>query len=245
MGNNKGKYIHICNIGRNGVTGVIAKEKLPQNVERFWKFICPPDPKKKGRFGRWLMVQIKTHKTILDQHEMDFALDVQDNKKWRDFKRWSELETHLVFNRAVPEAIAAAKRVFKKWCENDPQARFDGMSAKDVANLRKATRQVWSWSLPRKICIERSIDLDGFYKCEGCRDRVPRVHVDHIVPVGHLDGGYFERLYVTADGLQALCQKCHSAKTKAERKRKPRKFKKVTRSKDDSKREFYKIPDFY
>lgn len=47
--------------------------------------------------------------------ESDFAEDVMSDSKFRNFKKWSDLETYLVFHGACREAIKAAKNLFQKW----------------------------------------------------------------------------------------------------------------------------------
>lgn len=93
----------------------------------------------------------------------------------------------------------------------------DGLSAKDVEKIRKAIRKVWSWSFPRKLCINRATGKDGFARCEQCKRKVPKIHADHIARVGDVDGGFIARLFCPSKGLQALCTSCHGKKTKAER----------------------------
>lgn len=104
--------------------------------------------------------------------------------------------------------------------------RIDGLGPKDIARLRSAIRKVWHWSYPKKLCTQRALDKKGFPFCEKCKKKSPKVFIDHIIQVGDLDAGYFERLFVSSKGLQALCRECHNAKTKAER-------------------NFDAIPDFY
>ena len=64
---------------------------------------------------------------------------------------------------------------------------------------------------------------DGFPRCENlaCPSAgaaVPKVFVDHIDPVGEVGGpSYIQRMFIPSVRLQALCKKCHDAKTKAER----------------------------
>ncbi len=66
------------------------------------------------------------------------------------------------------------------------------------------------------------------YKCAKCKKQfvAKDVQVDHKEPVVDPAVGfvswdtYIERLYCTVDNLQVLCRACHSAKTKAERKKK-------------------------
>lgn len=62
------------------------------------------------------------------------------------------------------------------------------------------------------------------YLCNSCKKWFPAtsVNVDHIIPVGALNGyndlsGFVERLFVEVEGLQVLCDYCHNAKTMEER----------------------------
>ena len=102
-------------------------------------------------------------------------------------------------------------------------AKVDGeLSAKDIKNIRAAIRQVWSWSYSRRLCIARATDKAGFARCEG-KDhpgkRVPKVFADHIETMGHpLAPDYIKRMWCHSSKLQALCDKCHRAKTNAENK---------------------------
>ena len=59
------------------------------------------------------------------------------------------------------------------------------------------------------------------YQCNICKNYFSdkRVAVDHIIPVGGLKrfediAGVAERLFVEIDGLQLLCNDCHTVKTK-------------------------------
>jgi len=94
---------------------------------------------------------------------------------------------------------------------------IDGISEKDIAKLRAAIRKVWMWSYPRRLAKNRCLNKNGFFVCENCDRITPTIHIDHIIPVGDLDEGYFLRLYCPSNQLQALCKKCHNAKTKMER----------------------------
>ncbi len=94
---------------------------------------------------------------------------------------------------------------------------IDGLNPKDIKNLRSAIRKVWHWSVPRKLCIKRATDKDGFGICEKCKKRVPKIFADHITNVGELDGGYIERMFRPSKFLQALCKKCHQLKTNEEK----------------------------
>lgn len=62
------------------------------------------------------------------------------------------------------------------------------------------------------------------YRCNSCANEFPlkQIKADHIIPVvgpeGFVDWNTFiARLYVEADGFQAVCEGCHNAKTKQER----------------------------
>jgi hypothetical protein len=185
-----------------------------------WKERNLPEAAKKKNwvFKKWMDKQRKKG-FFPDGPNLDFVEDALRDNNFIEPKNWDDLKTYLEKCNAIPAAVKAAKRVFNIWQENDPKARVDGMGAKDIANLRRVTRQVWSWSYPKKLCIERATQADGFVHCNKCKKKVPKIFVDHIVPVGDLDGGYFERLYCSSKGLQALCKPCHDSKTRSERKK--------------------------
>lgn len=93
----------------------------------------------------------------------------------------------------------------------------DCLNSDDAKKIQKALRQVWSWSYSRRLVLKRC-DLGGGYaRCEGCRKKVPKVHVDHIRAVGTFDGeGYIGRLFVSSSKMQGLCATCHKVKTRAD-----------------------------
>ena len=93
----------------------------------------------------------------------------------------------------------------------------DGLSPKDIEKIRRAIRQVWSWSYPRRLCLKRALQADGFSVCELCKKTVPKVYADHLENVGDVDAGFIERLFCPSNQLQAICKKCHDVKTRAER----------------------------
>lgn len=95
--------------------------------------------------------------------------------------------------------------------------KVDGLSPDDIKKIRSAIRQVWSWSTPKRLCLVRTQHADGFSRCELCKEKTPKVFVDHIVPVGDVDAGFIERLFCSSLGLQGLCKACHEAKTREER----------------------------
>ena len=93
----------------------------------------------------------------------------------------------------------------------------DGLSPKDIARIRSAIRKVWLWSLPRKLCIRRCTDEQGFLRCEQCKERVPKLQVDHRIPVGDVDSGFISRLFCPSSGLTGLCAQCHRERTALQR----------------------------
>ena len=133
-------------------------------------------------------------------------------KPVNNYTSWDQLHCHLLRMNACKEAMVAAKEVWNDFIEQNPQP-VDGISPKDIAAIQKALRQVWSWSHPRKLCLARALNSDGFSVCEKCKKIAPKVFADHITPVGIFDAGYIERLFCPSFKLQALCKKCHDAKT--------------------------------
>lgn len=97
--------------------------------------------------------------------------------------------------------------------------RVDGLSPKNLAQISSACRRVWAWSTPRRMCVARSTDSEGYLFCEKCKQRTPKHHIDHIIPVGSpLSDGFVKRLFVSSSGLQALCKQCHKIKSKEDQK---------------------------
>jgi len=111
------------------------------------------------------------------------------------------------------------------------EQRTDGLSAGDVEKIRKAIRQVWMWSWPRRLVIKRCLTKDGFSKCEQCGKKCPKVAVDHIERVGLVDAGFIERLFCPSSKLQGLCKDCHRLKTNEENREK-RAREKITKTED-------------
>lgn len=108
----------------------------------------------------------------------------------------------------------------KKEAKKSPKIaskKVDGLSPKDVQKIRSAIRQIWHRSYPRKLCVNRAIRKNGFSYCEQCEKKVPKVYIDHKINVGDVDAGFIIRLFCPSKDLQALCKKCHDAKTKLER----------------------------
>lgn len=99
--------------------------------------------------------------------------------------------------------------------------------------IRSALRQKSRWWKPITQCKQASRRAykgpnkrQKFeHQCALCLNYFPanRVNVDHIIPVGTLKcaddlPGFVERLFCEADNLQVLCDKCHDAKTKFDKK---------------------------
>lgn len=108
--------------------------------------------------------------------------------------------------------------------------KVDGLGPREIARIRSAIREVWQRSsLARKLVVDRCLNFDasGFSTCEGCKAVCAKVLVDHITPVGEVDGGFIARLFCSSKQLQGLCKRCHDAKTKAERAAQRAKLKKT------------------
>jgi hypothetical protein len=126
--------------------------------------------------------------------------------------------TRLETTLGAASLIFRKSKMAKRKAKPKPQ-KIDGLSPGDVEKIRKAIRQVWSWSYPRKLCIARCTGEDGFPQCEQCKERCPKIFVDHITRVGCVDAGFIERMFTPSMNLQGLCKRCHDAKTRLERKR--------------------------
>jgi hypothetical protein len=97
-------------------------------------------------------------------------------------------------------------------------AKTDGFGVAEKKAIRSAIRLVWQRSRARKLALERATDADGFFRCEPCGTRVPKVHVDHRECVGEVEApGYIERMFTPSVNLEVQCVECHRAKTRAER----------------------------
>lgn len=110
------------------------------------------------------------------------------------------------------------------------QARFKSFI---VSQLRAATQR---WG-PKQSCIKNARVSRGVYLCQGCgkegpatlpppegnKRRIKNIVADHINPIVDPAIGFttyddwITRCFVELDGYQALCHKCHTAKTADER----------------------------
>ena len=114
------------------------------------------------------------------------------------------------------------------------EEKIDGLNPKDIQNIRKALRPVWSWSYPRKLCIKRAMSENDIGKCEHCKAMVGKLYADHKQVMGDvLAPDYIKRMWTPSKNLQALCANCHRKKTQQERKEAAK------ASKDDE------TPDFF
>lgn len=93
----------------------------------------------------------------------------------------------------------------------------DGLGPRELEKISSALRQVWYRCHARKLSIKRCTDTDGFTVCELCKERTPKLKIDHIIPVGSIKNeGCILRLFCPSSGLQGLCHTCHKKKTKLE-----------------------------
>ena len=99
--------------------------------------------------------------------------------------------------------------------------------------LRSALRAAWSKWPPKYECLKRAKRpsqsenkrLKHEFQCNHCKGWFAQknVAVDHITPVGTLRtyddlAGFVQRLFVSVEALQVLCDACHHVKTQRERK---------------------------
>jgi len=114
-----------------------------------------------------------------------------------------------------------------------------GFKALIVSGLRDKSR----WWKPKQQCIRNARVSKGLYRCECCKEtvkgsvwgvyksgkkegkkrKIVNILADHIDPVvdpavGFINWDtYIERMFIELSGYQALCGKCHDAKSKGER----------------------------
>lgn len=93
----------------------------------------------------------------------------------------------------------------------------DGLGPYEIAKIRSAVRMVWHRSMARRLVVRRCTDEDKYLFCETCLKKTPILKIDHIVPAGKVDAGYIDRMFCSSVGLQGMCVKCHTAKTRLER----------------------------
>ncbi len=114
------------------------------------------------------------------------------------------------------EKVQASRISSKK--AKKKNAPTDGFGPKEIADVRKAIRLVWSRSFSRRLVVQRCTGEKGFLFCERCGERTPKIEVNHIETVGDLDDGFLRRLFCSSYEMEGLCKSCHSEVTKEERK---------------------------
>lgn len=121
--------------------------------------------------------------------------------------------------RSQKRLLFGGQNMTKKGKKVKPK-KIDGFSPDDARKIRTALRQVWSWSHPRRLVIKRCL-IEGteYSRCEGCKQKCAKIHVDHLQNVGEVDEGFIKRLFVSSAQMQGLCSECHREKTNAERTR--------------------------
>lgn len=98
--------------------------------------------------------------------------------------------------------------------------KTDGLGPVEIAKIRAAIRQVWQRCEARRLVVKRCALPGGYARCEGCGEKVPKVYIDHIDPVGDVGWGFIERLFCPSHRLMGLCLECHRVKTNTERRTK-------------------------
>lgn len=102
--------------------------------------------------------------------------------------------------------------------KKEKEPRVDGLGPRERKQIHSAVRLVWSRSHARRLAILRATDAQGFTRCEVCRKRSPKVHVDHPDPVGAVDGpDYIKKMFQPSRFYKVLCPPCHRLKTKEDR----------------------------
>lgn len=111
-----------------------------------------------------------------------------------------------------PSLYPSRKETMKK-----KSPKTDGLGPLEISKIRSALRLVWQRSFARSLVVKRCTGKDGYTYCEKCRERCPKLKVDHIERCGDvLEPGYVLRLMVPSQKLQGLCKECHDLKTKLE-----------------------------
>lgn len=91
---------------------IITQSKRPIRPETTQKMTV--NRGKEISFKKYLEMGV-ARGTFGDTPERDFACDAMADKKFRDFTDWEYLEAYLLFNGAIPAAVAAAKKLFRQW----------------------------------------------------------------------------------------------------------------------------------
>lgn len=97
--------------------------------------------------------------------------------------------------------------------------------------IRSALRKVWAGSEMRRDALAKARIRRGVYVCARCGGEFGRneISVDHVTALGPSPGSrnddgtatwdaLVERMFCDADELRVLCNECHGARTKQQRK---------------------------
>jgi hypothetical protein len=166
-----------------------------------------------GAFLKWAKRNYRKH-SYWERHFVEDALS--DKKFPQKVKSWAELKNYLEsVPGVVDNALTAAESLINKW----PDSQVDGLGPRDVKRILTSLRKVWGWNYARRLVIERCTDAKGFGRCESCRKRVPKIFVDHKRAIGTFrPRTIIERMFLSSEKLQGLCNKCHRVKTKRDMK---------------------------
>lgn len=115
----------------------------------------------------------------------------------------------------LDKEVTVAKKKSKSKISSE--LKVDGFGPKEKANVRKAIRLVWTRSHAKQLVVKRCTGADGFLYCEHCKERAPKIEVNHKVTVGDVDDGFLKRLFVPSTEMEGLCKKCHAPITNKER----------------------------
>jgi hypothetical protein len=127
----------------------------------------------------------------------------------------ADFKTLKAFNKARDRQVKLNE---KRIAERDESKRLDLATPNedDIKKIKKALRQVWSWSHSRRLVTKRCDLGEGYSRCEKCKKKCPKIFIDHIEPVGTFDKNYIDRLFVPSKRMQGLCVNCHKSKTKTD-----------------------------
>lgn len=90
----------------------------------------------------------------------------------------------------------------------------DGLGPKERKRLASVIREVWYQCHARKLAIKRCMDKEGFSVCSKCKQRTPRIQIDHLVAAGAVDSnGHIKRMFCSSMCLRGLCPECHTIVT--------------------------------
>ena len=112
----------------------------------------------------------------------------------------------------MAKAAKKTKRILKarEFCNGTKtQAEF-------FSGFRSYLRRLWMWSCPERKKALAKIKTGKKYYCHICQKLhiKKNIEINHIEPVGSLKTFadievFYERLFVSADKLEAICKDCH------------------------------------